>query len=236
MTVPTRIRRPPIRLRSAPPLDPPFTDEAVQFGIDPGGQLALDLTGGAARPGAGRGGAGQHLVLAALPPDALAGASPQARQAAHRFLAATVEIINGFRPVGHVRRLADPAHAQTICGQLAIAVDRARGLGRPTGVVRGTRGPRRDAPTTRNGPPVRAAGSPTRADGSPTRADGSPITGSGRQRATELLRVRQIRICEPTHGVVETAAVLGTGSRSWALAFRLERRASAWLSTAVQVL
>ncbi|WBB96134.1 Rv3235 family protein [Solwaraspora sp. WMMA2080] len=213
MTVATRIRRPPVRLRPAPPLDPPFTDEPAQFdlrpGPHPGVQLALDLA--QATPGAvvtdrsattagppadGRRG---------LAPDALAGASPEARRAAHRFLAASLEIINGFRPAGHIRRLADPAQALAVGAQLAAAVDRAR---RPDDPGRVRRGPASPQPT--------------------------PVT-RGKRRTAELLRVRQLRVCEPASGVAEAVAVLGTTERSWALAFRLERRPTGWLTVTVDV-
>ncbi|MFV2085390.1 Rv3235 family protein [Micromonospora sp. LOL_021] len=218
MTVATRIRRPPVRLRPAPPLDPPFTDEPAQFdlrpGPHPGVQLALDLAG--ATPGAVvadrpatadgqpvNGSAGGRRK--GLPPDALAGASPEARRAAHRFLAASLEIINGFRPAGHIRRLADPAQSLAVGAQLAIAVDRAR---RPDDPGRARRGPASPQPT--------------------------PVVRGGR-RPVELLRVRQLRVCEPVSGVAEAVAVLGTDERSWALAFRLERRPTGWLSTTVDV-
>ncbi|WJK42541.1 Rv3235 family protein [Solwaraspora sp. WMMA2056] len=212
MAVPTRIRRPPIRLRPAPPLDPPFIDESADFVVHPGVQLALDLTGPTDAPATRRPAEAPQPpgtpqvglpAGAVLPAPGLAGASPEARRAAQRFLSAAVEIINGFRPVPHARRLAAPAQAAVICAQLTVAAQRARTPDRPPGAVR-NRGPR------------------------PT----APPTGRGDRRG-ELLRVRQLRICEPTAGVVETAAVLGTTSRSWALAFRLERQADAWLSTAV---
>ncbi|WFE23555.1 Rv3235 family protein [Solwaraspora sp. WMMD937] len=215
MTVATRIRRPPVRLRPAPPLDPPFTDEPAQFDMRPGPgvQLALDLAG--ATPGAvvadrsattvGRPGNGSAGGRGGLPPGALAGASPEARRAAHRFLAASLEIINGFRPAGHIRRLADPAQALAVGAQLAVAVDRAR---RPDDPGRARRGPASPQPV--------------------------PIVRGGR-RPVELLRVRQLRVCEPVSGVAEAVAVLGTDERSWALAFRLERRPTGWLSTTVDV-
>ncbi|WP_326551591.1 Rv3235 family protein [Micromonospora sp. NBC_01813] len=201
-----------------PPLDPPFTDAPADFGVHPGVQLALDLSGPPsvepARPPDDRSGTG-HGGPAALPPDALAGASPDARQAAHRFLAASVEIINGFRPVSHGRRLTTPKQASAICVQLTAAVERVRTADRPPGGQRG-RGPQPSRP----GQPASAR-------------PGPPMRGDRRQ---ELLRVRQLRICEPMAGVVETAAVLGTSSRSWALAFRLERQAGVWLGTAVQLI
>ncbi|MFD0787564.1 hypothetical protein ACFQZ8_26985, partial [Micromonospora azadirachtae] len=42
--------RPPIRLRPAPPLDPPYVDDEIGWSPPTHGQLALDLFG-ASRPG-----------------------------------------------------------------------------------------------------------------------------------------------------------------------------------------
>ncbi|MDG4763943.1 Rv3235 family protein [Solwaraspora sp. WMMD406] len=233
MTVPTQLRRPPIRLRAAPPLDPPFTDESAQFGTDLGIQLVLDLSG--SRP-AGR--VDHHRDPSAptgrpMPPDALAGASPEARRAAHRFLAACVEIINGFRPVGHARRLSRPAEAHLICAELTVGVERARGISRPPGTITSSARPGR-GPQPGQGPRSVRGPQPSRGQ-QPNPHQRRTTSTSGRDRTADLVRVRQLRVCEPVTDVVETAAVLGTASHSWAFAFRLERRAGAWLGTAVQV-
>jgi hypothetical protein len=43
---------------------------------------------------------------------------------------------------------------------------------------------------------------------------------------------RRMRVCEPRPGAAEAMAVLSQAGRSWAVAFRLERRGTAWLCTA----
>jgi hypothetical protein len=43
---------------------------------------------------------------------------------------------------------------------------------------------------------------------------------------------RRVHVCEPRAGAAEAMAVLSQASRSWAVAFRLERRGTAWLCTA----
>jgi Family of unknown function (DUF6459) len=43
---------------------------------------------------------------------------------------------------------------------------------------------------------------------------------------------RRVRVSEPRPGAAEATAVLSQASRSWAVAFRLERRGGAWLCTA----
>jgi Family of unknown function (DUF6459) len=43
---------------------------------------------------------------------------------------------------------------------------------------------------------------------------------------------RRVYVCEPRPGAAEATVVLTQATRSWAVAFRLERRGSAWLCTA----
>jgi hypothetical protein len=133
------LARPAVRLRAVPPLDPPFDDElagpAWPTGLD--GQLALPLPvrpAGAARP-ADQGWPNPepnrpHL----LPPEALATASAEARQASRRFLSTCLEIFNGYRPAAHVRPLSAGAEATAITDQLVAATRRlSSGTRRPGG-------------------------------------------------------------------------------------------------------
>jgi uncharacterized protein DUF6459 len=56
-------------------------------------------------------------------------------------------------------------------------------------------------------------------------------------RRPDLLRLRMLRVSAPTDGVVEAAAAVGNSARTWALAFRLERRSDdAWLGTVAHLL
>jgi hypothetical protein len=137
--------RPAVRLRAVPPLDPPFDDElagpAWPAGLD--GQLALPLADlalpiGAPRPdGWGRPGPVRAPgTPIPLPPEALATASAEARQAARRFLHTCLEIFNGYRPAAHVRPLSAPADATAITEQLVAATRRLTD-GRPGARQRG---------------------------------------------------------------------------------------------------
>ncbi|SDY70805.1 hypothetical protein SAMN05444365_103202 [Micromonospora pattaloongensis] len=190
--------RPAVRLRAAPPLDPPFDDEAAPqtWAGDGPGQLALDfaLTPGPDRRPAAHGaatdrrhdgGSGDHP--AGLPPGALAAASPEARQAARRFLVACLEIFNGYRPIGHARQLSSRDDAEEIIEQLATGLRRINGH-----------------------------------------------RGAGRR--PEPVRLRSLRVCEPRRGVAEGAAALSARDRTWAMAFRLERRGGGWVGTAAHLL
>jgi hypothetical protein len=57
-----------------------------------------------------------------------------------------------------------------------------------------------------------------------------------RRRQIEAnVRRRQLRTCEPREGVIEVAAVLDDGGRSWAMCYRLER-SNNWRCTHLRVL
>jgi hypothetical protein len=99
--------------------------KAITTGVVPAGQGALSGSPvGPARP-----------VLATVPPDAMAGASPEAWEAARRFLSRCVEIINGYRPAGHLRAMCDTLEAQSITEQLAGVARRTTRLARPRPAV-----------------------------------------------------------------------------------------------------
>ncbi|MEV4754793.1 Rv3235 family protein [Micromonospora sp. NPDC049559] len=205
--------RPAVRLRPAPPLDPPFDDEFPMSGLarELGGQLTLNLptrsSGRGRRPvplappagpgrteglpgrsGPERAGGEGATTATPLPPEALALASPEAKRAARRFAATCLEIVNGYRPVAQIRPLTKPAHATEIIERLTSGTARLVAQRRTPG------------------------------------------------RARELVRLRLVRACEPRTGVVEAAASIGTDRRSWALAFRLEHRQGRWLGTTLDLL
>ncbi|GAA3754085.1 hypothetical protein GCM10022225_43550 [Plantactinospora mayteni] len=212
--------RPTVRLRPVPPLDPPFDDEHVpETWVGPAtphraappaverfrsaaaesrhpGQIARPVAVPTASPRPAERPAAPGLRrdpgtsrAAALPPvaDAVAGATPEAKRAAKRFLDTCLEIVNGYRPAGHVRALASPLDAAGMVAQLTSATSRVSGRRRP-------------------GQPVRT------------------------------VRLRQLRVCEPRPGVVEAAAAVGVAGRTWAMAFRIERRRGSWVGTSVALL
>jgi hypothetical protein len=176
----TRFARPAIRIRPAPPLDPPFDDELaseVWLRASPE-QLAFDFAPAAPPP-------------AVVPPARVVPplSSPEGRRAAQRFTAVCLEVLNGFRPAVHLRSLVRPADAARVTERLIEANARL---------------PQR--PRQRPGQPV------------------------------ELVKLRLLRVSEPMADVVEAAASLGTARRTWAMAFRLERRSERWLGTALEVI
>ena len=126
--------RPAIRLRPAPACEPPFDDELEPAFWAMADQLALtwaEPVAGAPPPGTAPGG-----VLEKSPgkPDAprtvVVGASAEARLAVRRFVQMCVEVLNGYRPPAHLRRLARPADAAGVVAQGMAGAQRVASLRR----------------------------------------------------------------------------------------------------------
>jgi hypothetical protein len=255
---------PLVRVRPAPPFEPPYDDEA---GTSTGGwDTSPDPwgdSGSGSDPGSGsgprsRGAAPPPAVSVPDPPPAGRPASPAdgtpprigtGRHAAHRYVGLCLEVLEGFRPVGHLRRFTVPAAFDSVAGQLARPV--ARAGHQPSGDA--TAG--RTDQTFRAGRTAGVAGRPgATAAGQPgagvpgrhgagaaarpaTGAAGRP--GAGRAGLTgatgDRIRLRRLRIAEPRDGAVEAVAVLNRAGRAWALALRLEYREDTWLCTHVEV-
>ncbi len=66
-----------------------------------------------------------HDPARRLPPDALTTATPAATRVAHRFVAACLEVFNGFRPPAQLRRQLDPARCAQLLPELARATARS---------------------------------------------------------------------------------------------------------------
>lgn len=124
--------RPAVRLRPAPPIDPPYVEEPADGWPRPvAAQLALDLfeahRRAPARP-AGRT-PGHRPTPAgpnrsAPPLAALVTATPEATRAAARFVATCLEILNGYRPIGQIRPMSEPAQSAGVVQELTRAAAR----------------------------------------------------------------------------------------------------------------
>jgi hypothetical protein len=79
--------------------------------------------------GAGTAGVGPP-VGTALGASAPAGASRDAKLAVRRFVSACVEVLNGYRPASHLRRLALPAEAARVVAQSIAGAHRVAELRR----------------------------------------------------------------------------------------------------------
>jgi hypothetical protein len=132
--------RPAIRLRPAPPCEPPFDDELDPEVWTTAHQLALDWSPNPRQP---------------PPPDPpprppverspRAGASADAKLAVRRFVHLCVEVLNGYRPPAHLRRLSLPAEAANVVAQGMVGAQRVAAL-RTAAQPPGRRPPRRPPP------------------------------------------------------------------------------------------
>jgi hypothetical protein len=103
--------RPPIRLRPAPRHEPPFDDERDPLTWPSPHQLAFDWPRPSKSPEP------PEPSPPAVRRTVVTGASAEARLAVRRFVAMCVEVLNGYRPAAHLRRLAQPREAATVVAQ-----------------------------------------------------------------------------------------------------------------------
>jgi hypothetical protein len=210
-------------VRPAPQFDPPYDDEppapvmilgpvveSVSHGRDPERPEDPERLWAPRPPG----------PAVAAPPRAGAGG-----QAAYRYVGLCLEVLDGFRPAAHLRRLTLATAFETVLDQLARPAART---GHPSSADPISGG------ATTTGPggvlgrgPGGAAGTAGGGTGGAARtaAERRGVPSAGR------LRLRRLRVGEPSDGVVEAAAVVGRAERAWALALRLERRDNVWLCT-----
>lgn len=223
----TRTRtRPVVRLRAAPPLDPPYDDELtlvtwVRGNTD---QLELDLDGDSRRAptGAltsGSAGAGSARATRCQTPEPAGRPGLPNRGAAPGSTAETTAA-----PVGPP---ADAVATATVEAQRAArrfldtALEMFNGY-RPVAHVRALTTPGLAAGLIEQ---LRTATERLPRPGRP----GRPPTGP-------RLRRLSLRVCEPRPGVAEAAAAIGDNGRTWALAFRLERQRSRWIAVLVRLI
>lgn len=105
----------PIRLRPAPPHEPPYVDEPVQR------SAPIAPVEPPEEP--------EPALLAVLE------ASPECHQAARRFVMLCVEICHGFRPAAQVSKVCRPRDAQLIVDEVA-RLAREVAARKPAGVSR----------------------------------------------------------------------------------------------------
>jgi hypothetical protein len=197
-------------------------------------------------------------VSVSAPPPAERPASPTdgapprigtGRHAAHRYVGLCLEVLEGFRPVGHLRRFTVPATFDSVAGQLARPVARAGHQPSSEGTAgrtdqafqpgRAVGAPGRPGAGTAARPGATAAGQPRAGAAARPAMGAAGRPGAGRAGLTgtngDRIRLRRLRIAEPRDGAVEAVAVLNRAGRAWALALRLEYREDTWLCTHVEV-
>jgi hypothetical protein len=73
------------------------------------------------------------------------GVSPEARLAVRRFVSTCVEVLNGYRPATHLRKLSQPREASTVVAQGVVGAHRVTEARQARTAGRSPR-PRRPAP------------------------------------------------------------------------------------------
>ncbi|MDG4833074.1 Rv3235 family protein [Solwaraspora sp. WMMD1047] len=245
--------RPRVLLRAVPALDPPYEDETdpVRWSFGPDGarfdpgQLALQLSvasdaTGIAMPGPPPPDGRRDTVAApttSTPLAALATATAPAPSGAATPGAAAGTAAPGVATPGAASGTVTPVAALATATPEAERAAR-RFLGCCLEVLNGYR------PAAQLRPLLAPAGAATMIEHLvlatglvPARPRGRPGTPPGARPAgsADPVRLRRFRVCEPAAGVAETAAALGVAGRTWAMAFRLERRRGSWLGTTAQV-
>ncbi len=115
-------RPPVVRVRPAPPLEPPYDDERSSDAWPVcAGQLEIRSTSGAGAPPPP-----PTTGVRPIAPSPAAPPSPESRIAAQRFVSACVEALNGFRPVAHLRPLVAPLDFVSVTDQLTRRAVRVR--------------------------------------------------------------------------------------------------------------
>ncbi|MCZ7439615.1 Rv3235 family protein [Micromonospora sp. WMMC241] len=216
-----RSPRPPVRLRPAPPLDPPCTDEDPAWGH--AGQLALDLLdhrrqdlGRPADRPADRSPGWPRWSASGAPRTVLGeGGTP-------RNAAVSGDGV-GWPPAAGPPRsalaTATPEAARAAHRFVRTFLEIVNGF-RPPGQLR----------------PLCLPEAAAQVSAELTRAS-RRVTPVRRRSARPALLLRRLRVCEPRAGAVEATAVFaGADGTSWAVALRLEHRRGNWLCLVLDVL
>jgi hypothetical protein len=193
---------PLVRMRPAPQFDPPYDDEPA---------APVRVLGPVDEPGPPERSEDPERLWGPAPAGPAGGLPPRAGtggQAAYRYVGLCLEVLEGYRPATHLRRLTLAAAFENVLDQLS-------------------------RPAARTGHPSSGGPAPQATGGRPT-PGGAPPTRRG-DRGADRLRLRRLWVGEPSDGVVEAAAVVGRADRAWALALRLERRGDRWLCIDLQV-
>jgi hypothetical protein len=158
-----------------------------------------------------------------------------------RYVRLCIEVLNGFRPAGHLRSLGGPVEFTDIVTQLRY---RRNGHAhfRTDSLHVGSNGAERPTDERPGRPANRAAaGVSGRTDTAQTKANRGRIVdrpiGPERNAATvpAVYGLTRLRVSEPLDGIAEVVAVLSHAGASIAMALRLERRGADWTCTLVQV-
>ncbi|GAB3063895.1 Rv3235 family protein [Micromonospora schwarzwaldensis] len=219
-----RAPRPPVRLRPAPPLDPPCTDEdAVWSHV---GQLALDLVDTRRRdPGRPAGRAPDRAPgwprwsASGAPGSGVTWSAAHSAGTTSRPADRDTTGRPGSGPSTSALAAASPEAARAAHRFVRMFLEIVNGF-RPPGQLR----------------PLCLPEAASQVSAELTRA-ARRVPPVRRRTARPALHLLRLRVCEPRAGAVEATAVFtGAGGASWAVAVRLEHRRGNWLCLVLDVL
>lgn len=203
---PAHLTWPQIRVSRPPRLDPPFEDEGDGPPVPTQHQADEECAAGITSDAPASGSIGL--------------AAPTSSRAALAYVRLCIEVLNGYRPPSHLRRLGGPVEFVDVVAQIRRRHN-ARG---------------RFGSTT----PARMPSTPTSGAARPPRRNVSAaLPPLGREHrnsgAWAPVSLTRLRVSEPLDGVAEVVAVLSQAGFAMAMAIRLERRAGAWTCALAQV-
>ena len=209
-----------IRVSRPPRLDPPYDDERSP---DARPEMPVPVA--------------DRAEPAPAPSPAPPARSPSSGRAATAYIRLCVEVLNGYRPPSHLRRIGGPVEFNEVIDQI-----RRRHFQRghftsqfPGAADHPGRGNAAGAgyPATNRSGLDGEPGSLTNRSATGLVAGTDPRRRNQRSGAYSLTRVR---ISEPLDGIAEVVAVLSRDGSSIAVALRLELRGGTWTCVIMQVI
>ena len=226
----------PVRVSRPPRLDPPFDEELT-------GSDEADR-GDRTTPTASRSGE-PALVADRTPPPPARGPNSPSSRAAMAFVCLCIEVLNGFRPRSHLRRLGDAI-------EFGDVIDQIRRRRNTRGYVTAGNSQEQSGRGRFDRKPVRSANSGghfrqlpgaqlSNAHLSSAHLSSAQLPAAPRDRRNQSpaqlpVGLIRLRVSEPLDGVAEAVAVLSHGDSTLAMALRLERRAGTWICALMQVI
>jgi hypothetical protein len=170
---------------------------------------------------------------ASLPPREVAvparPTGPTSARAALAYVRLCIEVVNGFRPTSHLRRITGPVEFTTVIDQLRRRRNSVGHFGPAVAAAVGNR------PVDMASANRRPLCSDATAPHNSSSAFGQGPARSNASTQPAPVSLTRLRVSEPLEGIAEAVAVLSFGGRSCGLALRLERSSDSWICSVAQV-
>ncbi|MEV7624586.1 Rv3235 family protein [Actinoplanes sp. NPDC089786] len=119
---------PPLRVRPLPSCDPPYDDEIEPKRWDTANQLALDWPAPDRSRQPPPTPAAEHLARRVASARVASGTAGDAKLAVRLFVQMFVEVLNGYRPAGHLAKLTVPKEAAKVVSEAVSGTGRVSAL------------------------------------------------------------------------------------------------------------